>query len=900
MNIMSVVKFPKKLIFVSAFFLPLFLQAQTLSLSPYPQEIVTGDGGFNLAGKPGIYIGKNISEETLFSANQLLQEIKDDLETDAAVQPKFKKASIFLGLTGRDSRFDKLLASLNLSVPPKAQEEGYVLMVRNDLIVVAAHTEMGLFYGVQTLKQLIRANRTGSAIPALTITDWPALRYRGWMDDISRGPIPTVDFVKDCIRKMSEFKQNFFTLYTENTFCLNKYPDIAPPGAFTAAEIAELTNYAAKYHIDIIGNFQSFGHMEKILANPFYKFLGDNSYILNPASEKTYSLLKDIYSEIVPAYKSPFFNINCDETQGLGEGKSKRMADSIGLSSIYAYHINRIDKLLKPYGKRLMMWGDIAVNNSEIISKLPKDLVILSWGYHAAESFDDAILPFKKTGFDFMVAPGVSCWNELWPGMSNAAINISNYVRDGAKLGAMGMMNTAWDDNGHNLFNYNWHGLAWGAECSWHPAPPSSGDLAIKERNDKLVGFNKSFDKIFFGAEGVTDALFAIDSLRLLPVRGIAGERTFWQELLDMNLENTTEEFGDQNMEVINEATEISERIKNLKTLCTRNQSLLDHPLFALDRIMFSAEKNVARIILYEAKETGNAIAAQVVAPELEKLKNDLFGIKKEYIHRWNLENRPWWLDKNLNDYNRLAKQIDNADKKVFIEPQPELVNGSQPVVLSTLFNDQLIVYALDGGDPTLRSQVYKEPLMIDGQVLIKAAVLTGNAVGEISQLPLLVHKGIGCPMKIKANYSTYNPAYAAGGDGALLDGLTGSMDFADGRWQGYQGQDIELEIDLKRETPVTSVAMDFLQNAYSWILLPKDVQIFTSADGENYRLAATITNDVPPTGQNTVIHTFKADFTGLNARYLKIIAHSQGNLPAGHHAAGNPSFMFTDEVIIR
>ena len=891
----------KYLLLFTALLLPLFIQAQqALFISPYPQEVKITGGVFDFAGKQGIYTGGNASDETLFSATQLQDEIREALGADAAIEPKLKKASIVLGLSGRDKRFDKLFASLNLSLPQQAQDEGYVIKITGGQILVAAYTEAGLFYGVQTLRQIIRANRTGNTIPQLAITDWPALRYRGWMDDISRGPIPTVGFVKECIRKMSEFKQNFMTLYTENTFSLQKYPDLAPPGAFTAAEIAELTAYATNYHIDIIGNFQSFGHMEKILANPFYTQFGDNSYILNPASEKTYSFLRDIYSEIVPAYKSPFFNINCDETQGLGEGKSKRMADSIGLGGIYAYHINRIDKLLKPYGKRLMMWGDIAVNNSDIISKLPKDLVILSWGYHAAESFDDAIMPFKKTGFDFMVAPGVSCWSELWPGMSNAAININNYVRDGAKLGAMGMMNTAWDDNGHNLFNNNWHCLAWGAECSWHPAPPSSGEQAIKERNTKLLDFNRSFDKVFFGTTGVTNALFAIDSLRLLPVRGITGEGTFWQDLLDMNLENTTEEFGDVNIEVITKASEITERIQALKKSCTRNQSLLDHPLLALDRIKFSAGKNVARIILYEAKESENIFAAQIVAPELEKLKNDLFAIKKEYVRLWNLENRPWWLDKNLNDYNRLAKQIDNADKKVFIEPQPKLVNGSQPVVLRTLFKDQSIVYTLDGSDPSPRSQVYSEPLMIDRQLLIKAAVLTGNATGEITQLPLLVHRGIGCPLKINAHYSTYNPAYAAGGDGALIDGLTGSINFADGRWQGYQGQDIELEIDLKKETPLTLLSMDFLQNAYSWILLPKDVQVFTSVDGTNYRLAATITHDVPPTGQNTVIHTFKADLNGVAARYLKIIAHSQGNLPAGHHATGNPSFMFTDEVIIR
>lgn len=889
------------MLIVQALLLPLFLKAQQpLFLSPLPQEIKNGTGTIDLGRKPDIFISNTGFKETLFSAEQLQQEIRDALGKEPKILTKPKKAGILLGLTGRDRETDRLMKEMNLALPDKAKEEGYILHVGNEVIFIAAETEAGLFYGVQTLKQLIRANRTGDVLPVLTITDWPALRYRGWMDDISRGPIPTVDFLKDCIRKMAEFKQNFFTLYTEHTFSLKKYPDIAPPGSLTAEEIEELTAYAAQYHMDVIGNFQSFGHMGKILANPFYANLGENSDILNPACEDTYRFLGDVYSELVPAYKSPFFNINCDETQGLGEGGSKRMADSIGLDGIYAYHINRIDKLLKPYGKRLMMWGDIAVNNEGIISKLPKDLVILSWGYHAAGSFDDAILPFKKTGFDFMVAPGVSCWSELWPGMSNAAVNISNYVRDGAKLGAMGMMNTAWDDNGHNLFNYNWHGLAWGAECSWHPAPPSAGEQADRERNEKLALFNRSFGKLFFGADGITEAFFAIDSLRLLPVRGIVGEGAFWQDILDFNPENTSEEYGDKNLEVVTRAEALIQRIQRLKSTAGRNRDLLDHAVFALKRVIFSADKNLARIILCEAKESGSPYAASLAGAETKKLKNELYEIKKEYIRLWKMENRDWWLDKNLNDYDRMARQCDDAGKVVFIEPQPEIVNGMRPVILSTLFNDQVIVYTLDGTDPTIRSEVYSGPLMIGSRVVIKAAVKTGNSLGSMSQQAVLVHKGIGCPMKIKATYSNYNPAYAAGGDQALLDGLTGSLNFADGRWQGYQGQDLELEIDLGKFQPVSSVSMDFLQNAYSWILLPKDVQIFTSDDGLTYRLVATLTHDVPPTGQTTVIHTFKAGFESMNTHYLKIIAHSQGNLPEGHHAAGNPSFLFTDEVIIR
>jgi len=119
---------------------------------------------------------------------------------------------------------------------------------------------------------------------------------------------------------------------------------------------------------------------------------------------------EDMYAEVVPAYASTLFHINCDEVSGLGNGPAKRMVDSMGDAGVYAYHINRIADIIRPYGKRMLMWGDIAVGNPQIIDRLPRDLIVVSWGYHAAESFDDAILPFKKSGFEFMVAPGVSCW----------------------------------------------------------------------------------------------------------------------------------------------------------------------------------------------------------------------------------------------------------------------------------------------------------------------------------------------------------------------------------------------------------------------------------------------------------------------------------------------------------
>jgi len=866
---------------------------------PTPKEVQLLEGNFVFSQATTIRIESPENKETAFAAGELAAEIKNELGFMPAISGKFSGNSILLCMTGRDKKMQKAFTAQKINVADNLGEEGYLLQITPSIIYVAAQTEAGLFYGVQSLKQLIRADRTGLGVPCLTITDKPALRYRGWMDDISRGPIPTMEFLKKEIRVMAEFKQNFFNLYTENVFRSEKYPDISPSDGFTPAQIREVAGYAAQYHIELMGNFQSFGHQGKLLANPFYAHLGDNNDILNPANEDTYTFLADIYSEMIPAYKSKFFNINCDETFGLGEGKSKAMADSIGESGIYASHINRLDKLIKPYGKSLMMWGDIAVNNKDIIDRLPKDLIILSWGYHAAESFDDAINPFVKTGFHFMVAPGVGCWGELWPAMGNAAVNISNYTRDGAKLGALGMMNTAWDDNGHNLFENNWHGLAWGAECSWSPASPISGEAAKAEREQKLNLFNNNFDAIFFQTEGITNLYFQIDSLRFRKAKGLVSEGNFWEDILNFFPSNTTPETETVNRAVAEEARQMLGKLNILHKKCKHNAPNLDFAELALRRVIFAANKNIARVHLYQATRKNDLVAIGQVKKELQLLVDELHGIKTTYMELWERENRNWWLDKNMGDYNKMADRLINLDKQVYIEPSEEIVEGQRLVTLRTLFNDQAIVYTTDGTDPVASSSVYSSPLPINSKTLIKASVLANGQIYGLTLKLVYCHKGIGNLLKLNSKHSDYNPAYAAGGEMALLDGLKGSGNYADGRWQGYQGQNLDIEIDLKKVIPVTSISLDCLQNSYSWIILPSNVSIYSSTDGTNYTLLKTINHDIPTDTKGQLIHTFIAGFDHLDTRYLKVIAKSSGPLPAWHHAAGGESFIFTDEIVI-
>jgi len=214
--------------------------------------------------------------------------------------------------------------------------------------------------------------------------------------------------------------------------------------------------------------------------------------VLNPTDEATYQLLDDLYSEQAPLLESNLFNVCCDETEGLGTGPAKALAGEIGVGAVYARHVRRIHDLLRDkYGKRMMMWGDIILMHPDKLGMIPKDTIMLSWGYHAAPSFEGAILPFAKSGYEFFVCPGISNWNRILPDTRTATANIQVYVRDGAKHGALGMLNTTWDDEGEQLAGWNWHGIAWGAECAWNASMTAPEDF-----NRRLVRCCSVSDRI--------------------------------------------------------------------------------------------------------------------------------------------------------------------------------------------------------------------------------------------------------------------------------------------------------------------------------------------------------------------------------------------------------------------
>ena len=149
----------------------------------------------------------------------------------------------------------------------------------------------------------------------------------------------------------------------------------------------------------------------------------------------------------------------------------REAARTRGVGAVYFEHLNRVRELLAPYNRKLIFWGDIALNHPDLIGNIPKDLIVANWDYTPRESFATRIDPFKNAGLQQLVCPGVWGWNQIFPNVDVSSKNIINFVRDGQAAGAIGMLNTTWDDDGETLFEHGWYGIVLGAAASGPPAP---------------------------------------------------------------------------------------------------------------------------------------------------------------------------------------------------------------------------------------------------------------------------------------------------------------------------------------------------------------------------------------------------------------------------------------------
>lgn len=475
------------LLFFSVLTINNYCQEINVPVVPYPQVVSQTEGSFSLpAKKIKIILSGQESKANSFSAGLLKQTLKDFNRIEAEItEGNIEKGAIVLSLINAP----KFTESKS---PAESNEEGYVLSVSKDGILIRSVSPKGLLYGTMSLIQMLEKSGSKNSLKCMQISDWPDMKFRGISDDISRGQVPTVENFKKIIRFMARYKMNVYMPYLEDMIKFDSYPSIGiDRGALTKEEVKEIVSYAKNYYIDVIPAFQTLGHYENILSQPeflkYAEFPGAASLCVS--YDSTYSFLETLLKEVCELFPSEYFNMGADESYDVGLGKSKFMVDRSSLAMVHLDHYKKVYSILKKFNKKVMMYGDIILSHPEILEGLPKDITVVDWHYRADYDYPSTSI-FQKSGIPYIVSPSVWNYTSTFPVNVNAIPNIKYITGSGLKNSSVGMINSNWGDFGsETLKELLYYGYAWGAQCAWN---------FDQSRESK---FTKDFMSDFFGTD---------------------------------------------------------------------------------------------------------------------------------------------------------------------------------------------------------------------------------------------------------------------------------------------------------------------------------------------------------------------------------------------------------------
>jgi hexosaminidase len=733
----------------------------SINIIPQPASVQLGEGNFGITAETKIYFHPAI-EPVQSIATALAEKMNAAIGLDLIPEP--------LNNSATPSNAIRLTISPNQAA---LGAEGYELLVQQQSVRLIAHQPAGLFYGVQTLRQLLppeiestqrpTQNRVWQ-IPGVKIVDKPRFGWRGMLLDCCRH-FMTKDFVKRYIDLLAYYKMNRFHWHlTEDQgwrIEIKKYPKLTEVGAwrkyedgtihggfYTQDDIKEVVAYAQTRFVTVIPEIELPGHSLAALAcypqlsctgGPFEVSTrwGVHKDVYCAGNEATFQFLADVFTEVVDLFPAAYIHIGGDEVpkdrwQQCSKCQARIKAQGLhDEHELQSYFVKRIEQLLSSKGRRIIGWDEILEGG------LAPGATVQSW-----RGLEGAIAA-ATSGHDAIVSP-----------------------------------------TSHAYFDYPIETLDLRQVYSFEPVP--SG--LTEEQARHILG----------------------------------GECNMWTEYAP--------------------------------------QETIDSKMFP--RLLAMSE------VLWSPKQAKNY---------------------REFHQR---------LRYHYQRLNFLGVKYGAESHPISILPSFDPAKNAFKIAFEAGESDLQIYYTLDGTAPTPRSNAYRSPLHLKKSALIRAqAFRDGHPYGEPTEKQFFFHLATGKPTQLKYAYS---PKYTGGGKLGLTDGITGSINFRDGFWQGFEQDDLEAVIDLGKVMPLRKIITTFLQNAGAWIFMPRFVHYAISNDGENFTDVALVENDTPTDYPDAIIKEFKAKVPATQARYIKLFAKNIGTCPPSHPGAGGKAWIFVDEIVVQ
>ena len=367
-----------------------------INVIPEPRLVPPASGSFVVDETCRIVSASHAGERDAFAAGVLRDQFQELLGLSVPVLPEGEGSgpgAVRLQRLAADDPAASLPKEADAHGRERFTAEGYTLHVYRDAIDLSAISLEGLFYGVQTLVQLLRGGRE---IPCGEIVDYPALRTRGLFLNLAPdlrwyagSQTPTLDYLKGLLRTLSEVKINTLILEYGDKFPYRKHAALNNPEVFSIDDIRELVEYARRRHIRIIPLLQCLGHLDYVLVHPEYAHLkegGEEGRQVCPLNPRSFELFTDLAEELLDAHPhAKYFHVGGDETRELGAcPRCAKEVERAGPGPLYVNHVSRICTWVKERGKTPIVWDDMLCAHPEALDGLAGDATIMYWDYRTA------------------------------------------------------------------------------------------------------------------------------------------------------------------------------------------------------------------------------------------------------------------------------------------------------------------------------------------------------------------------------------------------------------------------------------------------------------------------------------------------------------------------------------
>jgi hypothetical protein len=589
---------------------------ETFQLVPLPQKVSLTDGKPLEAGR--------------------LRRLR--LEGGAA-RPVLRGELDGLPLAGADSG-PSLTLTIGQSPELPESDEGYALTVSAEGTRVEARGAAGLFYGAQTLAQLLEdAHDTATPIPACHIVDWPALRWRAVHLDVVHH-LNSIKYYYDLIDRLAAFKINGFVFELEDKLRYRRRPLIGAANAITIDEMQMLTRYARERHIDLSPLSQGLGHASYILKHPEMQHLREipkSDWAFCPLNEETYQVQFDLYSDVIEATPgSRFLHVGGDEVNEFGELGSCPRCKASGKKplELQLIWLNRVCEFAEKNGRIPIFWDDMLLKHANVIQttssrfdrektaevwrknrgrldalkeKFPANCWYMRWSYGNLdnEGGDAAAFDwYKESGLTAVGASAAQCTSPLMPRGDRIPCLVS-FCHLCCQRGIEGLLCCSWDDSSPHTETY-WRGWIAHAAYSWAGDRCSLEEYnaAYRQREfgPQVRPAAMAFEEELAAAIGFWDRAFFKDNRRGILTR--EGPRP---PLVDLPEGQNSGVWSKTNAERISQAREevkrsqtIAERIAQASANARRNRYALE--LFAaLNDVQATSAKTLVALADYDA-----------------------------------------------------------------------------------------------------------------------------------------------------------------------------------------------------------------------------------------------------------------------------------------------------------